>query len=336
MRSFFKIKSYLLENERLRRALFRAKLAAMKASPSVYSTLRLGSFPMGLFIQTQSRCNSRCIVCPLADLNYRRSIPQGRMSDSLFYKIIDECSQYNIKEISPEFLNEPLLDPELENRIRYIRKKCPSAYISIISNGSLLKKERAERLADSGLDRICLSVHGLSKETYEKNMVGLDFHKTLDRIDYFLSVKKNVQLRVAIMENLLPKEEFEKALAYWRTRGVPVAIQRSNDRAGSVSDNTNVVWTVENKSKVVGCMFDYPLRYLAVHFNGDVVLCCYDYNREILLGNLNKSTIYDIWNSKKFLNVRHTIYGHCPSDFICDRCVIAARLGDKALPSSFM
>ncbi len=72
-----------------------------------------------------------------------------RLADSLFYKIIDECSQHNIKEISSEFLNEPLLDPALEDRIRYIRKKCPSAYISIISNGSLLKKERAERLPDS-------------------------------------------------------------------------------------------------------------------------------------------------------------------------------------------
>jgi hypothetical protein len=76
-------------------------------------------------------------VCPLADENYRKSIPQGRMPDSLFCKIIDECSQYDVKEISPEFLNEPLMDPLLEDRIKYIREKCPSTYISIMSNGSM-------------------------------------------------------------------------------------------------------------------------------------------------------------------------------------------------------
>jgi MoaA/NifB/PqqE/SkfB family radical SAM enzyme len=329
MRSFFKIKSYLLENPLIRKSLYRAKLAAMKTNPTIYSTIRLGSFPKGLFIQTQSRCNARCIVCPLADENYRKSIPQGRMSDSLFSEIIDECSQHNVKEISPEFLNEPLMDPLLEDRIEYIREKCPSTYISIMSNGSILDKERAIRLANSGLDRICFSVHGLSRETYEKNMGGLDIHKTLNNIDCFLSVNKDVQVRVAIMENLIPRAEFQEALTHWKTRGVPVEIQRSNDRAGSLSDNPYVVWKAESKGKIKGCMFDYPLRYMAVHFNGEVVLCCYDWQREILLGNLNQSSIRDIWNSKKFQDVRHTIYGHCLPGFICDRCVIAVRKADK-------
>lgn len=336
MKSFFKIKSLLLENALLRRSLYRAKLAAMKTNPKIYSAIRLGSFPKGLFIQTQSRCNARCIVCPLADENYRKSIPQGRMTDSLFRKIIDECSQYAVKEISPEFLNEPLMDPLLEDRIAYIREKCPSTYISIMSNGSILNKERAMRLAHSGLDRICFSVHGLSQETYKKNMGGLDLHKTLNNINYFLSVNRNVHVRVAIMENLIPPAEFQEFLTYWKTRGVPVEIQRSNDRAGSVSDNPYVVWKSENRGKIVGCTFDYPLRYMAVHFNGDVVLCCYDWQREILLGNLNQSSIQDIWNSKKFQDIRHTIYGHCPPGFICDRCVIAVRKGVKTAGPVFM
>lgn len=336
MKSFFKIKSYILQNDRLRRALYLAKLTAMKINPTIYSTIRLDSFPKGLFIQTQSRCNARCITCPLSDKNYRKSTPQGKMSDSLFYKIIDECSQHEVKEISPEFLNEPLIDPALEKRIEYIREKCPSTYISLMTNGSLLDKKRAKRLTNSGLDRLAISVHGLSKETYEKNMVGLDFHKTLNRINYFLSVNKSVQVRIAIMENLLPKAEFQEALIYWKTRGVPVETQQANDRAGSVSNNTYVIWKQENKGKIVGCMFDYPLRYMAVHFNGDVVLCCYDWQREISLGNLNKSSIYDIWNSKKYKNIRHTIYGHCPPGFICDRCVIAARAGDKLTFPPFM
>jgi len=329
MKSFFKIKSYFLESNYLRKLLYQAKLAAMKTSPSVYSKLRLSSFPKGIFIQTQSRCNARCIVCPWADQTYRKSIPQGKMSDSLFLKIIDECSQYNVKEISPEFLNEPLMDPALERKIEYIRKKCPSTYIFLVTNGSLLIKERANKIANSGLDQLSISVHGLSKETYEKNMVGLDFHRTLDRINYFLSINKYVKVKIAILENLLPKEEFQEALCYWKEKGIPVEIQRSNDRAGSVSDNTHVVWKPESKGKVVGCMFDYPLRYMAIHFNGDVVLCCYDWHREVLLGNLKESSIYDVWNSWKYQNIRYSIYGHCPPGFLCDRCVIAARSGDK-------
>ena len=272
----------------------------------------------------------------MADQNYRKSIPQGKMSDKLFSKIIDECSQHDVKEISPEFLNEPLMDPVLEQRIDYIRKKCPSTFISLMTNGSLLDKERAKKLAHSGLDRICFSVHGLSKETYKKNMGGLDFYRTLNRINYFLAVNERVQARIAIMENLLPKAEFQKALNYWKNRGAPIEIQKSNDRAGPISDNSYVVWKADNKGKIVACMFDYPLRYMAIHFNGDVVLCCYDWQREILLGNLSQSSIYDIWNSKKYQKIRHTIYGHCPPGFICDRCVIAARIGNKTAYPFFL
>lgn len=330
MKNFIMIKDYFLQKNRLRKILFNAKLSAMKISPKIYSSIRLGSFPKGLFIQTQSRCNARCVVCPLRYHSYRKSIPQGKMTDSLFYKIIHECSQYGIKEISPEFLNEPLMDSELEKKIEYIREKCPSSYISIISNGSLLDKERAKRLANSGLDRICFSVHGLIKETYEKNMVGLHFYKTLDRINYFLSVNKNVKVRIAILQNLLPRAEFLEALKYWEGKGVPIEIQQSNDRAESLPDNNYVVWKAKNKGRIVGCIFDYPLRYMAVHFNGDVVLCCYDWHREVLLGNLNKSSIHSIWNSKEYQNIRKKIYGHCPSDFICNRCVIAVRLGDRS------
>jgi len=329
MKNFIKIKNYFLQNNRLRSFLYQAKLTAMKTSPSIYSSIRLGSFPKGIFFQTQSRCNARCIVCPWANQIYRKSIPQGKMSDSLFSKIIDECSQYNVKEISPEFLNEPLMDPALEKKIEYIREKCPSAFIFFVTNGSLLTKERADKIANSGLDKITISVHGLSKETYEKNMVGLNFHRTLDRINYFLSINKYVKVRIAILENLLPKKEFQEALEYWKEKGIPVEIQQSNDRAGTISDNDYVVWRSDNKGKVVGCMFDYPLRYMAIHFNGDVVLCCYDWHREVLLGNLNESSIYEIWNSKKYQNIRYAIYGHCPPDFICSRCVIAARSGNK-------
>ena len=329
MKKYFKIKSYLLQNKRIRRVLSFGKLTAMKTSPTIYSALRLDSMPKGIFIQTQSRCNARCIVCPLAELDYRKSIPQGRMDDSLFYKIIDECSQHGIKEISPEFFNEPLMDPELEKRIEYIRKKCPSAYISIITNGSLLDKERSRRLADSGLDRIFINAHGLSKETYEKNMAGLDFQKTLDRINYFLSVNGKVQVIISIMKNLVPEPEFQEALRYWKSRGISLNIQEANDRAGTVSNNNLVVNGSENKRKVKGCMFDYPLRYMAIHFNGDVVLCCYDWQREILLGNLNETSIQNIWNSKKYKNIRHSVYGHSPSGFICTRCSIAVHTGDK-------
>ncbi len=57
-------------------------------------------------------------------------------------------------------------------------------------------------------------------------------------------------------------------------------------------------------------------------FNGDVVLCCMDWRREVILGNLHQQTIREIWNGEAYNNVRQIIRGSKkgPSDFPCYKC----------------
>jgi radical SAM protein with 4Fe4S-binding SPASM domain len=42
--------------------------------------------------------------------------------------------------------------------------------------------------------------------------------------------------------------------------------------------------------------------------NGDVILCCENYSKKIILGNVEKSSIKEIWDSKKYQNIRNLIY----------------------------
>jgi hypothetical protein len=60
-----------------------------------------------------------------------------------------------------------------------------------------------------------------------------------------------------------------------------------------------------------------------IMFNGDLVLCCVDYSREQVLGNIVGSSVYDVWNGPVAREIRRKYLGH---DFehlpLCGNCKI--------------
>lgn len=91
-------------------------------------------------IETHSVCNRHCEFC----FNHPRFAQrkQGKMPESLWYKIIDQLAEVNFSgRISPHFYNEPLMDSRLPELIKYTREKLPDAWIQINSNGDLLTED---------------------------------------------------------------------------------------------------------------------------------------------------------------------------------------------------
>lgn len=46
---------------------------------------------------------------------------------------------------------------------------------------------------------------------------------------------------------------------------------------------------------------------LTILVNGDVALCCFDYEGKVILENVRNSTIKEIWNGEKLRNVRESL-----------------------------
>jgi radical SAM protein with 4Fe4S-binding SPASM domain len=76
------------------------------------------------------------------------------------------------------------------------------------------------------------------------------------------------------------------------------------------------------KEKINGCGSIWRNEMIHITHNGDAALCCMDWRREIILGNLNQDTIQTIWNSEKRIGIERMVSGKIPSpeNFICKRC----------------
>ena len=269
------------------------------------------AFPRTIQIQTFTGCNADCIFCPYGE-TYETQ-PKGKMTQELFRRIVDEAAEHDVRRISPYLMNEPLMDRDLFDKIRYINQRAPNCKVVVTSNGHFLTPPVVDKLLDlgEGLHELYISFQGIDKESYEKTMRGnMSFDRTLANVDHFLEAqqKRNCQrpkLWITMVDTAVV--DARKAVAYWRGRGVASKYTTLENRGGNIKDAESFSRT-HAMSYYTTCTRLFKQAYIM--FNGDLVLCCVDYSREQVLGNITNSSIYDVWNGPVAREIRSLYLGH--------------------------
>ncbi|MDL2210021.1 SPASM domain-containing protein [Desulfovibrio sp. OttesenSCG-928-O18] len=279
------------------------------------------SFPRAVEFQTLSTCNAKCVFCPHSQAP--KEIPHGRMEDALIAKIIAECSRHMVGRISPYLTNEPLMDKRMPAILKEIKRACIfPVKTKINTNAGLLTKEVGEKLIEAKLDQLWISVNGYSEETYSQSM-GLDFTTTMENINTFLDMKKTLgkkrpKIVITTIETKLVQHELEKAKEYWAMRDVRFAIHKLDNRGGE--EATGAIRPESRKPEPKrNC--DLFLKQAYIVENGDMIICCHDWRQSVVVGNVAKTSISEVWNSDHFKGL---IYEYFSGKFdnleICRTC----------------
>lgn len=276
-------------------------------------------FPSEVQIQTQTRCNSRCLMCPYC--NTFKKVSHGKMNVKLYKKIIDECSSYNVDQFKPFLMNEPLIDSRLPNLIKYARKKLPKTVIGFSTNGQLLTEKMADEIIDSGINEVWFNFNGNNKKTYEQIMKGLSYDKVVSNILYFkkklIKSKSNIQMQISSVETTKVVKEIKESILFWKNHDIDVITTPLNNRGGNL--NTSQIKTLGKKGRKRIC--DRPFYKIYILYNGQVILCSSDWLREEIMGNVKKDSIFKIWNGEKFNKIREIIKHKTSSQpIICNKC----------------
>ena len=278
-------------------------------------------YPLALQIQTQSFCSGRCTICPYRIVS--KKLDQGIMGWDLFVKIADElASEPYFPTVTYELHNEPLLDKRLLDFVKYfksinVHKKC-----LLVTNGELLDKFSLTDMVQSGLDGVVVSLNAHSKEMYESINNGLDYERVMDNISSLLSnesTREKLALSFVVTEQ--NKHEVCQAVQYWNKMGVRTRVMEIRNRAGTLDNyerlrlktgygSTSFVsklWRrlMSRLHGIIGCQ--YPFFHMNILFNGDVIICCQDWNRTTVVGNARTSSLREIWNSEKMNEIRRLI-----------------------------
>ncbi|MGI0407028.1 radical SAM protein [Helicobacter himalayensis] len=147
-------------------------------------------YPLQIDFELNATCNLKCPMCPLSvEVNSEKK--SLLFPFELFCKIIDDGVSKGLRAIKLNYLNEPLLRKDLEEFIKYAKKKgVLDIYFS--TNGLLLDSFRAKSLIEAGLDRIQVSIDAFSKEVYDKVRPGGNYKKVVENVLNLVKLKREM------------------------------------------------------------------------------------------------------------------------------------------------
>lgn len=258
-------------------------------------------FPAEIQIQTNTLCNATCVMCPYPEVS--KEFEHGKMDEDLYREILDQCAnEPSLWRIEPFLMNEPFTDKRMVDWIALAKQRVPRATVTVTTNGSLLRPKVTDRLMTSGLDAIWFSFNGATKETYEKIM-GVPYDRVVHNIDYLLSVKpQSLRVYTNMIETNPMAPEIDENIRRWRARGVESGPSKLVNRGGNVRNFTELNYRPLGSDPTHVCDLLYHKMYI-LH-SGDAVLCCMDWRRTVIVGNVKEQTLRQIWNGERYRHYR--------------------------------
>jgi len=298
--------------------------------------IKTGYPPLKLWIETSSRCNLACSICLNKDLEQNQ---KGDMDFNLYREIIDEAKDF-VFEVNLFHRGEPLMHPAISDMVGYAHKN--NIKTCIHTNGVLMDNDIGSKLIKAGLTKISFSFDNCDMKAYEENRSGADFEKTLENITGFLALKKQLKSKTPFTIIQLMETEDELGRPGKQKIKKNQEIKYFVERFGSTLPDRFTVRKMHNwgGNLKTGASYDknpviktctFPWYSLTVFFNGKVYLCPQDFRGEICIGDLNKQSIKEVFNSEKVCSLRKDFKNKIISGInpcsACDRIRRSTRAG---------
>src|ERR1700687_5669212 len=140
-------------------------------------------FPIHIDFEIAFACNLSCVMCTHAD-DAPAAIKPKRpnfMDFDLYKKVIDEGSRYTLRSVGLDQEGEAFLVKRLPEFISYAKDK-GMVDIFFNTNATLMTKEKADMILNSGLTRIHFSMDAITESTYKIVRVGGHFDAAMKNI----------------------------------------------------------------------------------------------------------------------------------------------------------
>ncbi len=254
-------------------------------------------------IELTNACNANCKICVRNSMT--RAI--GLMSDELYKKIIDELSSWptSYKEIVLVGFGETALDPKLPEKVKYAKEKGINK-VQMFSNGSMLNRPLIDALISAGLDEIIFSIDSINPKKYEE-IRKLHFSAVLENLEYFIEKSRGTGTSVLINSVAYSKDSFYDIKDIYKKYSgrVKDVLFSMATNWGGLKDGLD--YSLFNNSVYTGIgnpPCPHLWTFLPIRWNGDVSLCCNDFDSKVSIGNLNTEKLIDVWNGERLGKLR--------------------------------
>ncbi|MDA7795378.1 SPASM domain-containing protein [Candidatus Pelagibacter sp.] len=254
--------------------------------------------PTEIEISESGTCNRSCSFCPRSAANFIDK--KEFITNKLHEKLCVELKELNYKgTIRYSGFVEPMLDKNIFNLINMVRNYLPESNIEMVTNGDPLNLKRLKKLFESGLNKILISAYDGKVES----------EKLED-----LCVQANLNEKQYIVRHRYYSEDEDFGITL-------------SNRSGLMADAEFKIDALKEPLKKP-CYI--PSYTFFLDYQGDVLMCPHDWGKKVILGDLNKEKLKDIWFSKRFMGIRKMLNKSNRNFTPCNVCDVEGTfMGEK-------
>jgi radical SAM protein with 4Fe4S-binding SPASM domain len=266
--------------------------------------------PVDVSLELSSSCNQRCGYCYHSD---QSNLPfsKGLMDTRLASMIIDQCADLGVNSIKFNYRGESTMHPSFKFLTHHARSWASgSTFIDRITNSNFKFSTDNEEIFQglSYQTKVKVSFDSFIPSVMEKQRAGSIHKLCLDNIEKFYNhpsrIKYETKIVIQAVRTLLNKDEDIAGEVKRRWPEAQVSIR--DMVAGRVDKDLSELENRERDTSERQTCIQAHSRIIVGH-DGRVQACCPDIGSKLILGDANKETIYDIWNSEKAKKLREAL-----------------------------
>jgi MoaA/NifB/PqqE/SkfB family radical SAM enzyme len=286
--------------------------------------------PFIINVDPSDICNFQCKFCPTGDRELMKKTPgrnHGVMDFGLYKKIINDIGDFEkpIKVLRLYKDGEPLLNPHFAEMIRYAKEKKCADRIDTTTNALLLTPKINLEIIEAGLNRINISIEGVNAKQYlDFSKCKMDFERLVDTLTHLYENKKQCEIIIKINGDILTEDDKPKFYEIFGDIADGVYIEHIMScwpefKLNNVEVNREYGIYGQKIKEVLVC--PYIFYSFSINSDGLASACFLDWSRKLLIGDVKKESVKDIWNGKRlfelqkdFLQMKrksHPVCGDC-------------------------
>jgi len=294
--------------------------------------------PYAASIEPTTACNLGCPECPSGLKQFTRAT--GRLDKEEHLRMLSQLGQ-QLFYINYYFQGEPFLHPDFLELIKAANQR--KIYTATSTNAHFITKTKSEEIVASGLDRMIISIDGLTQETYEQYRKRGKLEKVIEGTKYMIEAKKKLNSRTQhLIFQFLVVRPNEHEIGDVFELGKSLGVDEVRLKTAQLYDykNGNPLMPKNEKYARYKKMKDgtYKSKYsisdhcwrmwssTVLTWDGKVVPCCFDKDAQHVLGDVLKADFKDIWKSPQYQSFRKQVFTDRSEIEICKNCSEGAKV----------
>ena len=291
-------------------------------------------FPMTIEVDLTNHCNHKCSFCCWGE---DIAVDKSTLDTKVIKKCIFDLKKLGTKAICFTGGGEPMIHKKFYEILSFAEKN--GLDCGLITNGSAITKEHSSELVEN-LQWIRVSINGGDAASYNKVQGKEHFERVVSNISMLAKekIKKNNNIKIGIRmlvnkTNLYSLSKFTERIKninginylqispdqfsddegeFWNGPNVENEKKKAEEmlKIGNIELLTSSFEVLSTSKEERKRLINYPKKCYA-HFyqitimaDGNVAFCKNArFNKKYFIGNINKSSIEEIWNANENLEI---------------------------------